>query len=288
MKKLSLAMMIALACPAGASIRHYVASVENSQWQVTKDTRLQCTLSHTLPGYGEAMFTSEAGKQLNMAFDLDMQRLPNTYGVASVYSVPPRWMPGEMQRKIADMPIRKQYTGDLPQKIAWTMLSELEKGFWPTIYYQDWYNDNDKVAVELNASNFLSQYQAFSQCVANLLHFSFQDIAYSVLTYEKNTDDFTREAKKKLDMIGQYLKEDKSIDLILLDGYSDSWGGSGHNQTLSVKRAEKVRGFFEKMGIDSSRIEVSGHGERRHIAVNSDALSRAKNRRVVIRMQKYQ
>ncbi|WP_088331696.1 OmpA family protein [Lacimicrobium sp. SS2-24] len=286
MKKCIVALMVIMAMPAAASIRHYAAKVENSQWQLSNQSRLQCTLSHTIPGYGDALFTSQASKELNLEFELAMQRLPKDYGVAAVYSIPPSWMPGAMQKEITDMSIRKQFNGDLPEQAAWTILSELEKGYWPTIYYQDWYNPYDKVAVGLNASNFVQHYYAFSQCVANLLPFSFEDIAYSVLTYEKNSDELTRQSKKKLNMIGEYLKEDQELELVLLDAYTDSYGGSWNNLQLSLRRAEKIKTHFTGMGVAEERIEVTGHGERRHIAPNTTEMSRAKNRRVVIRMDR--
>ncbi|WP_438863524.1 flagellar protein MotY [Neptunicella sp.] len=269
-----------------AGVRHYNASVETSDWQLDSPNRLQCTLKHPISGYGNALFTSMAGKQLNMEFELDMMSLPDTYSIAGVYSVPPRWMPGAMQRPIAQMTVRKQYDGDLPKKAAWTMLSELEKGYWPTIYYQDWYNDYDKVAVGLNASNFMPVYKQFVQCVSNLLPFSFDDIAYTVLNYKFGSTDLTKQSKHKLEMISQYLHEDTNMELVLLDAYTDSYGQPGVNNRISVKRAETIKTFFTDNGVDATRIEITGHGERRHIASNETELSRAKNRRVVIRMDR--
>lgn len=286
MKNFIALCLLTLPLSLQASMRQYAAAVENSEWHLSSQNRLQCTLQHAIPGYGDAMFTSTASKQLNMEFELDMLRLPKSYGVASVYAVPPRWMPGQMQRVIADMPIRKQYNGDLPEQAAWTMLSELEKGFWPTIYYQDWYNQYDQVAVGLNASNFALPYQQFAQCVANLLHYSFDDIAYTVLSYKKNGVELTKQAEKKLAMIGEYLKEDTSLELVLLDGYSDSYGGTWNNQQLSVRRAVEIKEYFRNLGVEAQRIAVTGHGEKRHIAPNNNEISRAKNRRVVIRMER--
>ncbi|WP_370659913.1 flagellar protein MotY [Paraglaciecola algarum] len=269
-----------------AALRQYVAKVENSEWQLKQKNRLQCTLSHALPGYGEAMFTSFASKQLNMEFELDMLRLPKSYGVAAVYSVPPKWMPGQVQRAIADMTIRKQYDGDLPEQAAWTMLSELEKGFWPTIYYQDWYNQYDRVSVGLNASNFAQPYTEFAECVANLLPYSFQDIAYTTLTYQFNNTVLTKYSQKRLAMIGEYLKEDTDLELVLLDGYTDSYGGRAINKQVSIRRAVEIKDFFRSMGVAPDRIEVTGHGERRHISPNINETTRGKNRRVIIRMTK--
>ncbi len=286
MKKSVLAISLLMSFSATAGLRHYSATIEDSNWQLSQNTRLQCTLSHQLPGYGEAMFTSMASKQLNMEFELDMLRLPRNYGVAAVYSVPPKWMPGQTQKQIADMSIRKQYNGDLPEKAAWTMLSELEKGYWPTLYYQDWYSDYDRVAVGLNASNFSQPYYEFAQCVSNLLPFSFDDIAYTVLSYKSNSIDLTKYSQKRLQMIGDYLKEDTDLELVLLDGYSDSYGGRWNNKQLSIRRAVEIKTFFSDMGVDPARIEVTGHGERRHSAPNTTKQSRATNRRVVIRMAK--
>ncbi|NVK55117.1 MAG: OmpA family protein [Alteromonadaceae bacterium] len=271
---------------AQASLRQYRTSVESSQWQLSESSRLSCTLSHALPGYGEAQFTSEASKQLNMEFVLDMQLLPKRFGSAAVYSVPPNWMPGVRARQIADMTIRTQYDGDLPEDTAWTMLSELEKGFWPTIYYQDWYNPNDKVAVGLNASNFRPVYHEFVSCVSNLLPYSFEDIAYTVLSYEKNSTELSKYSERRLAMIGDYLREDNQLELVLLDGYTDSYGGSWNNQQLSERRAEEVKKFLTGFGIEENRIEITGHGEKRHIAPNTTSQSRAANRRVIVRLAK--
>ncbi len=286
LKSILCATLVLLSVNSAAALRQYTAKVENSAWQLKDESRLLCTLSHKLPGYGEAMFSSFASKQLNMEFELDMLRLPKSYGVAAVYSVPPKWMPGQVQRTIADMTIRKQYNGDLPEQAAWTMLTELEKGFWPTIYYQDWYNQYDRVAVGLNASNFALPYEDFAECVANLLPYSFQDIAYTVLTYQFNNTELTKYSQKRLAMIGEYLKEDTDLELVLLDGYTDSYGGRAINKQVSVRRAVEIKAFFSSMGVAPQRIEITGHGERRHSAPNTNESSRAQNRRVVIRMSK--
>jgi outer membrane protein OmpA-like peptidoglycan-associated protein len=285
-KSILCATLVLLSVNSSAALRQYTAKVENSVWQLKDENRLQCVLSHKLPGYGEAMFSSFASKQLNMEFELDMLRLPKSYGVAAVYSVPPKWMPGQVQRTIADMTIRKQYNGDLPEQAAWTMLTELEKGFWPTIYYQDWYNQYDRVAVGLNASNFAMPYEQFVECVANLLPYSFQDIAYTVLTYQFNNTNLTKYSQKRLAMIGEYLKEDTDLELVLLDGYTDSFGGRAINKQISVRRAVEIKSFFSSLGVAPERIEITGHGERRHVSPNTNESTRAENRRVIIRMSK--
>ena len=278
--------IITISSTSRANIRHYGVDVESSAWKISQQTRLICELEHPIPGYGTASFTTEASKQLNLEFNLDMLRLPNKYDSADVYSMPPKWMIGAMQRKIGRMDIRKQYDGDLGQTIACEMLTELEKGFWPTIFYQDWLNSNDSVAVALNSSNFKPEYEAFNQCLSNLLPFSFDDIAYTVLSYKKDSEELTEYSQRRLDMIGDYLKEDLALSLVLVDAYSDSLGAEWLNEQLSITRATQIKDFFAGMGVDSERIEITGHGEKRHASPNDDVSDREKNRRVVIRMSK--
>ena len=269
-----------------ANVRHYSAQVEQSSWVLTKQTRLQCELSHPIPGYGTASFTSNASKQLNMSFMLDMQRLPGRYDSANIYSVLPKWATGARQQKLGRIDLKRQYDPSLNDQTAWSMLTELEKGFWPTLFYQDWLNDRDSVAVGLNASNFKQEYYSFSNCIANLLPFNFEDIAYTVLSYKRESSELTDYSQRRLNMIGEYLKEDLSLSLVLIDSYTDSYGGDWLNEQLSLKRAETIRDYFASMGIEDDRLEVTAHGEKRHSSNNLDALERHKNRRVVVRLSK--
>jgi outer membrane protein OmpA-like peptidoglycan-associated protein len=87
-------------------------------------------------------------------------------------------------------------------------------------------------------------------------------------------------------MIGEYLKEETDLELVLLDGYTDSFGGRAINKQISIRRAVEIKSFFSSMGVAPERIEITGHGERRHSSSNKNETSRAINRRVVIRMSK--
>jgi outer membrane protein OmpA-like peptidoglycan-associated protein len=285
MRKLITLSLLCVSLSATAGIRQYSAGL-SAVWQVTENSRLQCTLSHKIPHYGEAKFYSKAGRELNMAFELDMLRLPDTYGLAEVRAVSPRWKPGQSDYTIADMRLYKQFSPDLPKKVAWTMLSELEQGMNTTFYYNDWYNDRDKIAVTLSNARFLSAYQQFVSCVGNLLDFSFDDIAYTVLNYQSNSDELTKVSKKRLAMIAEYLSLDNNLELVLLDAYTDSYGGRWPNLKLSERRAEKIKQFFIDKGIDPKRIMANGYGEKRPVASNETVLGRAENRRIVIKLDK--
>lgn len=266
--------------------RQYSATIEQSRWLLSENTPIHCQLEHEIPNFGKAVFRSSASKALNMDFELVMLRLPDTYGLAEVLSVPPHWRAGERPKSVASMQLLKQFNGDLPKKTAWTLLTELEQGFSPTFYYADWHSPYDKVVAALNPVQFPVQYQAFSQCLAALLPYSFEDIAFTVLVYESGGDQLSRESRRRLSQIAEYLRYDTEIESIELQGYTDSFGGRWMNEQLSIKRAEKIKAFFVAAGVAEERIQTEGFGERRHVASNETSLGRAVNRRVVVQMAK--
>lgn len=284
-KTLSILTLSFIVTTANASIRQYQADLDSSKWQLTNNSRLECTLAHQIPNYGLAKFYSRASRDLNMEFELDMLRLPDNYSLAEVRSVAPKWNPGQSGYTIADMKLHKQFSPDLPKKVAWTMLNELEQGMSPTFYYDDWYSNNDKISVGLSSARFKKAYQNFVGCVGNLLNYNFDDIAYTVLNYQFNSDELTKASRKRIAMITEYLALDAELELVLIDAFTDSFGGRSLNQTISKKRADKIKEYFIASGIDPNRIAAKGYGERRHIASNDTVLGRAKNRRVVVRME---
>lgn len=271
---------------AQPQLRQYSATIEQSSWQLSSNTPLECQLQHQIPQFGAAIFRSIASKGLNLDFELQLLRLPDHYALAEVLSVPPAWRPGEPAKAVASMQLLKQFNGELPKKTAWTLLTELEHGFSPTFYFSDWYSPYDKVVAAMNPVQFPVPYQQFTQCISRLLPYSFDDIAFTVLSYESGGDQLTRESQRRLAQIAEYLKYDQEIDYVEIQGYTDSYGGRWMNEQLSVKRAEKVKNFFVAAGLSEDKVQVEGFGERRHVAPNEPALQRKLNRRVVLQLTK--
>lgn len=266
------------------SVRQYTATLDNSSWALKTATALRCELSHPIPHFGEALFVSTANKENNLLFQLKMERQPGEYGLAQVLSVPPQWRAGEQAKALADMTLLKQFDGDLPKKVAWTLLTELEQGFSPTFYFDDWYSPFDKVSAVLNPVQFLPPYHKFSSCMAALLRYNFDDIALTVLNYQSNSDALTRESEARLQQIAEYLKHDKSLSRVDIDTYTDSYGGRWINEELSRKRAKALKDFFVAAGVDAAVIRTEGYGEKRHVAPNETSRGRATNRRAVIQL----
>lgn len=279
-------MLIMSNVQAQPQLRQYTAAIEQSSWQLSKNTPLECQLQHEIPQFGQAVFRSVAGKAQNLDFELQMLRMPDHYGLAEVLSLPPAWRPGQASKSVASMQLLKQYNGELPKKTAWTLLTELEQGFSPTFYFKDWYSPYDKVVAAINPVQFPASYLQFNLCISRLLRYGFDDISFTVLSYQSGGDKLTGESERRLAQIAEYLKHDTDIDYVEIQGYTDSYGGRWMNEQLSIKRAETVKSFFVAAGLSEDRVQVEGYGERRHVASNETALERKKNRRVVLQLTK--
>ena len=67
-------------------------------------------------------------------------------------------------------------------------------------------------------------------------------------------------------------------------GHTDNTGSDAVNDPLSVNRATRTRDHLVARGVDVSRVDVTGMGERQPIASNDTVEGRARNRRVEIFM----
>lgn len=277
---------LTLSFSAVAELRHYRAGLDDSSWEFSQSPRIECRLEHDIPAYGKAIFVSRAGKELNMAFTLDMWVKPDAATQAVLMSNAPRWRPGLRSREITSLTYQKYFNGEVPKQAAWSMLTELERGMEPTFYYSDWYQQHNQVAVGLSAVNFNRKYSDFKSCLSSLLPYSFEDIAFTVLSYHSGGTELTEFSKQQLKRVQEYLTYDPRVELVLIDGYTDSYGGRSVNKRVSERRASSVKDYLVAGGIPEARIMTTGHGETRPVGPNATPEDRALNRRVVVRINK--
>jgi outer membrane protein OmpA-like peptidoglycan-associated protein len=72
------------------------------------------------------------------------------------------------------------------------------------------------------------------------------------------------------------------VTTVSIIGHTDSTGSDAINNPLSVDRANSARDYLVSRGVARNRIMTEGRGSREPIADNSNAQTRAKNRRVEI------
>ncbi|SHH07606.1 OmpA family protein [Massilia sp. CF038] len=83
--------------------------------------------------------------------------------------------------------------------------------------------------------------------------------------------------RKLADALGQNTER-----TVLVEGFTDSVGGTAYNQSLSERRAAAVRAALLGMGVDASRVAMKGYGEAYPVAPNDNASNKQLNRRVEI------
>jgi len=101
--------------------------------------------------------------------------------------------------------------------------------------------------------------------------------------FETGKSELKPEGKEKITAYREQAKEELShANHVMITGYTDNVGGTEHNATLSLQRAEAVRDHLISLGADASKFEVNGAGETSPMADNSTEEGRAKNRRVEV------
>jgi outer membrane protein OmpA-like peptidoglycan-associated protein len=83
-----------------------------------------------------------------------------------------------------------------------------------------------------------------------------------------------------LKQVAAVLRANPEIELVRVEGHTDSQGRPEWNQDLSQRRAANVRSFLIQEGIDGSRLEAVGYGQTRPVDTNRTAKGRENNRRV--------
>lgn len=285
----SLALTMAIfSSHSWAMDKFYAASPTQSQWQMVVNTPLQCQLVHPIPNYGDAVFTSNASKKINLDFELKMKRPMGETRDVSLVSMPPAWRPGDGADRMTSIRFFKQFDGYVGGLTAWSILSELEKGRSPTFSYREWQSNNQRVEVALSSVLFQQKYNVFSDCLANLLPYSFEDIAFTILHYDRSSVQLNKASQKRLSQIAEYIRYNQDVDLVLVSTYTGSEDSKSESQALSEQRADVMRDYFKSIGLPEDRIQVQGYGKRRPIADNSTPLGKDRNRRVVISLGRTQ
>jgi len=99
------------------------------------------------------------------------------------------------------------------------------------------------------------------------------------VTFKTGSADLTPASEKILEPAYESMKAypDMTVEI---RGYTDDKGKKASNVKLSQKRAESVKDWFVKKGIESNRITTKGLGPDNPIDSNKTEAGRAKNRRI--------
>jgi outer membrane protein OmpA-like peptidoglycan-associated protein len=290
MGKLGLGLVVVLAglpVLSPAELRRFEPRIDEAKWTVSS-SRLQCALAQEIPQFGKARFVSQHGRQIDLRFDVSYRyRSPIVGGNVQLQSLAPSWLPAVQSRELGNVTMANdRYLLRLKQAQAWTLWNELEMGHMPTFTSDGFMQGLDTVIVSLSAVRFREAAEKFRQCLAQLLPYTFADIAKSTVYFEHDKVEFTAATKARLTQIRDYLAADRNIELMMIEGHTDNKGARYFNQVLGQKRAEAVRDYLIESGVDAKRVKLMTYGERKPVTDNKTEEAREKNRRVVIEIEK--
>lgn len=103
------------------------------------------------------------------------------------------------------------------------------------------------------------------------------------INFRTGSADLTGDSVESLSEVTAFLANQENVR-IEIAGHTDATGAAAFNQRLSQQRAESVRLFLIRAGIDPTRMRAVGYGESQPVASNATELGRAANRRVEFRI----
>ncbi len=268
-----------------ANYKVYEAELGESDWLFSGNP-LGCKLTHKVPLYGDAFFAKQAGKKQALEFKLSYKMQPITaVKVASIQSLSPSWLPRQRPRDLGSIEIHSgSHIFHTTDTASWKILNELEVGRFPTFRYQGFESIQDQVSVSLSAVGFKQPYDQFLDCLTSLVPYKLHELTKMTLRF-----DFAKHAVKqiyisKLKALAAYVRFDPNLEVVFINGYTDSKGSRNYNHKLSERRIASVQKLLSLEGVDPARFKTLAFGEKSPVASNRKASGRALNRRVYIRV----
>ena len=106
-------------------------------------------------------------------------------------------------------------------------------------------------------------------------------VTFGDVLFDLDRADLKPEASHNIQQLASYLQQNPERK-VLVEGYTDSSGSAGYNQSLSERRADSVRMALLAQGVDPARVTTRGYGKDYPVASNASSSGRAQNRRVEV------
>lgn len=102
-----------------------------------------------------------------------------------------------------------------------------------------------------------------------------------MLQFQRNRAEPTAASRRAIEQVGRDFLDRPSREIWVV-GHTDTVGSDAYNDTLSIRRAERVRQLLIGMGVPSDSILVKGKGKRDPLVPTPDNTDEPRNRRVEI------
>ena len=256
--------------------------LESIEWTVEGD-KFECRLSQPITDFGSGEFVRKAGEQATFRLKAYNPMLGG--GSATLLAAAAPWQPGRGDINLGSVRIGSgDVLFDSSQVQAGRLISGLMEGRSPVVRRNT--EDGRVSEVRLLPVRFNKAFNDYQGCVAKLLPKNFEQIKQTQIGFPGEGIELDARAKAQLQVMLDFIKADPSVNHIELDGHSDNSGNRLTNRELSRRRALAVMDFFKANGFQESQFTVRFHGERYPLVANTNAANRAKNRRVVVKLDR--
>ena len=108
-------------------------------------------------------------------------------------------------------------------------------------------------------------------------------VALPNVQFETDKDILVPGSLPDIQQLAEYLIKNKHINALIM-GHTDNKGDSLHNFDLSQRRAQAVKDFLVKLGVEGNRVKAKGFGSTKPKASNETLEGRLMNRRVEVQL----
>ncbi len=237
----------------------YMATMDQAHWQVQRSP-LACRLSQVVPRFGEAVFEAAGDSQ---RFLLRSKKNPLIAGPSRLDAVAPYWNAARVPMALGAIEVAE---GGEPLQLAAApaqkLLDSLNAGLMPTFVRPLSEDSNQAASVALSPINFRAAYRQYSECIAQLAPFTFEDVKHTVIEFPLEQSELSAKAQKKIDFILRYIALDRSVTHFEIHGVSNDKPRRLENLQLAKQRVQQVSEYLMSRGVDAKVIESSYTGQR--------------------------
>ncbi|MCS5710947.1 OmpA family protein [Candidatus Berkiella aquae] len=271
----------------GLKAEEFEANSANSRWQ-TITNKIECTLTHSIPGYGKAIFNQTNGGKQQFALESILGRQHK--GSAQIVVYPQEWKCDTDPVLLVEVPLTVGTEPvTLKKNTVYQLLAALRNGQSAAFVmkpqdaaFEKQCTGDDKIM--LSAVGFQKAYKTYLKCIDNMVPDSFAELKETEIYFESGSTILSRDAEAQLNEIKEYILADGKIRRIDVTGHSDRKGDYISNMHMANKRMWAVKDYLVFAGIKPELFTLKGYADRMPIAPNKTAEGRAKNRRVVIKL----
>jgi outer membrane protein OmpA-like peptidoglycan-associated protein len=137
--------------------------------------------------------------------------------------------------------------------------------------------DRPGIAINKGCPDGITPTPATKKLTPDLLN-QVKEISKNII-FKLNSFEIDSLSKQNLDQLADIMLKDKALQLIIRS-YTDNTGNRSQNLELSLARANAVKNYLVKKGLDDNRIYAFGYGQANPVASNATEEGRAQNRRI--------